>query len=77
MVADAIEAGTLETVLDDFAPRPMGIYAVRSGRGATPRLIAALIEAIAAHDAEAAQGIKQRDLEQFRAFVESVRSRQP
>lgn len=38
---------------------------------------AALVDAIAAHDANAAQNIKQRDLQQFRAFVESLQSRQP
>ena len=38
---------------------------------------AALVKAIAARDADSARHIKQHDLEQFRAFVESVRSRNP
>ena len=38
---------------------------------------AALVAAIAARDADQARRIKRHDLEQFRAFVESVRSRQP
>lgn len=44
LVADALAAGALVTVLDAFAPRPLGIYAVRSGRGAAPRLVTALVE---------------------------------
>jgi DNA-binding transcriptional LysR family regulator len=44
MIADALRAGALETVLDDYAPRPIGIYAVRSGRRAPPPLVAALVE---------------------------------
>ncbi|MBK8959986.1 MAG: GntR family transcriptional regulator [Proteobacteria bacterium] len=38
---------------------------------------AALVAAIAARDADQARRIKRHDLEQFRNFVESVRSRQP
>lgn len=36
MIHDAVEAGLLERVLSEFAPRPMGIYAVRAARKATP-----------------------------------------
>jgi DNA-binding transcriptional LysR family regulator len=45
---EALAAGALETVLDDFAPRPLGIYAVRAGRPAAPRLVKELIEKIEA-----------------------------
>ncbi|HET9954962.1 MAG TPA: LysR substrate-binding domain-containing protein [Polyangiaceae bacterium] len=48
MIADALRAGTLETVLDSFGPRPMGIYAVRSGRPTPPKLVAELIAAFEA-----------------------------
>lgn len=48
MVADAIDEGLIETVLDDFAPRPLGIYAVRSGRRAPPKLLAELLRELEA-----------------------------
>jgi DNA-binding transcriptional LysR family regulator len=44
MIAEALEAGALQTVLDAYAPRPIGIYAVRSGRRAAPRLVTALVD---------------------------------
>jgi DNA-binding transcriptional LysR family regulator len=44
MTHDALEQGRLERVLDEFTPRPMGIYAVRSGRRAPPPLVAELLQ---------------------------------
>jgi DNA-binding transcriptional LysR family regulator len=46
MVAAALAEGRLVTVLDDFAPRPLGIYAVRSGRRAAPPLVKRLIDSL-------------------------------
>jgi DNA-binding transcriptional LysR family regulator len=48
MVADALRSGELVTLLDEFVPRPLGVYAVRSGRPQTPKLVARLIQLIAA-----------------------------
>jgi len=38
MVASALESGKLVTVLDEYAPRPLGLYAVRSGKHVPPAL---------------------------------------
>jgi len=38
MVASALESGELVTVLDEYAPRPLGLYAVRSGKHVSPAL---------------------------------------
>lgn len=46
MVADAIADGRIRTVLDAFAPRPLGIYAVRSGKRTAPPLVAALLDVL-------------------------------
>jgi hypothetical protein len=46
MIADALARGALETVLHEFAPRPLGIYAVRSGRRTAPRLVQDLVRAL-------------------------------
>ncbi|HWL88866.1 MAG TPA: LysR family transcriptional regulator [Polyangiaceae bacterium] len=46
MIHQELAAGTLETVLDDFAPRPLGIYAVRTGSRSVPRLVKALVDAL-------------------------------
>jgi DNA-binding transcriptional LysR family regulator len=48
MISDALEAGLLETVLDEYAPRPIGIYAVRSGRRTAPRLVTELVRTLEA-----------------------------
>jgi DNA-binding transcriptional LysR family regulator len=48
MVDEDLRSGRLVTVLDDFAPRPLGIYAVHaSGRTPAPRL-RALLDVLAA-----------------------------
>jgi DNA-binding transcriptional LysR family regulator len=44
MVVDALARGQLVTVLDDFAPRPLGVYALRAGKRTPPRLVAALLK---------------------------------
>jgi DNA-binding transcriptional LysR family regulator len=46
MIADALAKGQIETVLDDFAARPLGIYAVRSGRRSPPKLVAELLRKV-------------------------------
>jgi DNA-binding transcriptional LysR family regulator len=46
MIADALERGELEVVLQDFAPRPLGLYAVRSGKRAAPPLLKSLLDAL-------------------------------
>jgi DNA-binding transcriptional LysR family regulator len=46
MVAAALAEGRLVTVLDEFAPRPLGIYAVRSGRRAAPLIVKRLIDGL-------------------------------
>lgn len=46
MIQDAVRAGSLERVLEDFAPPPIGIYAVRAGRGRPSPLLAGLIQAL-------------------------------
>jgi DNA-binding transcriptional LysR family regulator len=46
MVARALDEGRLVTVLDEFAPRPLGIYAVRSGRRVAPTLVKQLIDSL-------------------------------
>lgn len=46
MIHDAVAEGRLQTVLAPFAPRPMGIYAVRSGKRQAPPLVAELIRAL-------------------------------
>lgn len=43
MVHDAIERGALEVVLAPFAPRPMGIHAVRASRREAPPLVRELV----------------------------------
>jgi DNA-binding transcriptional LysR family regulator len=47
MIASALESGELQTVLDDFAPRPLGLYAVRSGKRAAPALSKRLLDVLA------------------------------
>ncbi|RJS22023.1 LysR family transcriptional regulator [Corallococcus sp. H22C18031201] len=48
MVAEDLRSGRLVTVLDDFAPRPVSIYAVHaSGRAPAPR-VRALLDVLAA-----------------------------
>jgi DNA-binding transcriptional LysR family regulator len=46
MIAAALERGELEVVLHDFAPRPLGLYAVRSGKRAAPPLLKSLLDAL-------------------------------
>lgn len=46
MTIEAVEAGLLERVLEDFAPPPIGIYAVRAGRRKPSPLLAAFIQAL-------------------------------
>jgi DNA-binding transcriptional LysR family regulator len=46
MTFDAVNEGRLERVLEDFAPAPIGIYAVRAGRRKAPPLLAALVQAL-------------------------------
>lgn len=46
MILDAVNAGLLEMVLQEFAPPPIGIYAVRAGRQSPAPAIAALIHAM-------------------------------
>jgi DNA-binding transcriptional LysR family regulator len=47
MVASALDSGELVAVLNEFAPKPLGLYAVRSGKRAAPPLLKALLEALA------------------------------
>jgi len=44
MVASALESGELVKVLDDYTPRPLGLYAVRSGRHSVPPMLKRLLE---------------------------------
>ncbi len=53
MVASALAEGRLVTVLDAFAPRALGIYAVRSGRRVAPVLVKRLIDELEAAFARA------------------------
>jgi DNA-binding transcriptional LysR family regulator len=46
MTFEALRSGVLETVLADFAPRPLGIYAVRRGGRAAPRRITELVRTL-------------------------------
>jgi DNA-binding transcriptional LysR family regulator len=46
MTFEAVGAGLLERVLEPFAPPPIGIYAIRSGRRAGPPLVAALVQVL-------------------------------
>lgn len=46
MTFDAVAAGQLEGVLEDFAPPPIGIYAVRAGRRGASPIIAGLVQAL-------------------------------
>lgn len=46
MTFDALHDGALVRVLEDFAPPPIGIYAVRAGRRAPSRIVAALIHSL-------------------------------
>ncbi|NUP07393.1 MAG: LysR family transcriptional regulator [Polyangiaceae bacterium] len=46
MTFDALRTGSLETVLGDFAPRPLGIYAVRRGGRTAPRGVAELVRVL-------------------------------
>ena len=48
MVAPALERGELEVVLQEFAPKPLGLYAVRSGKRAPPALLKSLLDVLAA-----------------------------
>ena len=48
MIAEALSTGALVTVLDQYAPRPIGIYAVRRGGRAAPPLLAQLIDEFSA-----------------------------
>lgn len=46
MTLDAVSSGLLERVLEPFAPRPIGIYAVRAGRRVASPILAALIQSL-------------------------------
>jgi DNA-binding transcriptional LysR family regulator len=46
MTFDALRAGLLERVLEDFAPPPIGIYAVRVGRRTPSPVLAALTRSL-------------------------------
>jgi DNA-binding transcriptional LysR family regulator len=46
MIADALAEGRLVTVLEEFAPRPLGIFAVRAGRRTPPKLVGELLSAL-------------------------------
>jgi DNA-binding transcriptional LysR family regulator len=46
MTYDAVRAGQLECVLEEFAPPPMGIYAVRAGRRNPSPIVAALVQTL-------------------------------
>ena len=46
MTFDAVRGGRLERVLEDFAPPPIGIYAVRVGRRTPSPLLAALTRSL-------------------------------
>lgn len=46
MIYDAVESGLLQIVLEDFAPPPIGIYAVRAGRQNPSPILAGLIQAL-------------------------------
>jgi DNA-binding transcriptional LysR family regulator len=46
MTHDALDEGRLVTVLADFAPKPIGIYAVRRGGRHAPPLVTALVRAL-------------------------------
>lgn len=48
MTYDAVNAGLLERVLEKYAPPPIGIYAVRSGRRAAPPLVAEFVRVLEA-----------------------------
>jgi DNA-binding transcriptional LysR family regulator len=48
MIAPALERGELEPVLPDFAPKPLGLYAVRGGRRSAPPLLKSLLDALVA-----------------------------
>ncbi len=46
MTCEALKAGPLERVLGDFAPPPIGLYAVRAGRRRAPPVVAELVRAL-------------------------------
>ena len=46
MTFDAVNTGLLERVLEDFAPPPIGIYAVRAGRREPSAIVADLVRAM-------------------------------
>jgi DNA-binding transcriptional LysR family regulator len=47
LIHEALASGALETVLDEHAPRPIGIYAVQPGERARPARIGRLVELLA------------------------------
>jgi DNA-binding transcriptional LysR family regulator len=47
MIAPALERGELEVLLPDFAPKPLGLYAVRSGKRSAPPLLKSLLDMLA------------------------------
>lgn len=49
LVFDALASGALETVLDDFAPQPIGVYAVQPGERSRPARVERLVDALAKH----------------------------
>ncbi len=44
IVADALQTGSLKTILTEYCPRPFGLYAVRPSRQFTPTRMKLLIE---------------------------------
>jgi DNA-binding transcriptional LysR family regulator len=47
MIAPALERGELEVLLPDFTPKPLGLYAVRSGKRSAPPLLKSLLDMLA------------------------------
>jgi len=60
MVHDAIERGELEVVLGPFAPRPIGIHAVRAGRREAPALVRDLVAVLERALASAPWAVRRR-----------------
>jgi DNA-binding transcriptional LysR family regulator len=54
MIAPALARGELSVVLREFAPKPLGLYAVRSGKRAAPPLLKSLLDVLGAAFREAA-----------------------
>jgi len=46
MIHDQLKSGALATVLDDYAPRPLGIYAVQPDRRGQPARVRALVDGL-------------------------------